>query len=92
LDYHVGVLIFRKLPDCLHDMVRLMEYRGIMYAIRARPGRDEWTWTIYANDGRARSSQFTGTRDEAIAAACRKIDSWLAEQTRNVKNSKSEML
>jgi len=82
------VLIFHQQPNGAHGFVRPMEYRGVMYAVRARPGRDEWTWTIYPNDGRARSSQFTGTRDEAIATACRKIDFWLTEQTRNLKNSK----
>jgi hypothetical protein len=57
-----------------------MEYRGIMYAVRARPGLDQWTWTVYPNDGNARASQFIGTRQEAIAAVHRKIDLWLADQ------------
>jgi hypothetical protein len=56
-----------------------MEYRGMMYAVRARPGRDEWTWTIYPIDGPAQSGQFTGTRDEAIAVACRRIDNRLTQ-------------
>src|ERR1700732_1098346 len=30
-----------------------MEYRGIDYAVRARPGRNEWLWTISPKQGRA---------------------------------------
>ena len=56
-----------------------MEYRGIEFAIRARPGRDEWTWTIYPKGGRAISHEFAGLRDEAISAARQKIDRWLTE-------------
>jgi hypothetical protein len=65
-----------------------MEHRGIIYAIRARPGRDEWTLTIYPNDGPARASQFTGTREEATATVRRRIDSLLTvQETRKAKGS-----
>jgi hypothetical protein len=56
-----------------------MEYRDIEYAVRARLGRDQWVWTIYPKDARASTNQFIGTRDGAIAAACRRIDRLLAE-------------
>jgi len=48
-----------------------MEYRGIDFAVRARPGRNEWLWTISPKQGPAITGQFSGTRDEALAAARR---------------------
>jgi len=60
---------------------RPMEYRGIEYAVRARLGRNEWPWTIFPKNDRAITGQFTGTRDEAIAAARRAIARWLERQT-----------
>jgi hypothetical protein len=60
----------------------------MMYAIRARPGQDEWTWTIYPNDGPAQSGQFSGTRDEVIVRACRRIDNRLDQPPKNLKGSK----
>ena len=56
-----------------------MEYRGIEFAIRARPGRDEWIWTIYPKDARDISCEFNGSRDEAIFVARQRIDRWLKE-------------
>jgi hypothetical protein len=53
-----------------------MKYRRIEFAVRARPGRDGWTWTIYPKYARDFSREFTGSREEAIRAACRKIDRW----------------
>ena len=53
-----------------------MEYRDIEYAVRARPGRNRWTWTIYP-DGKSVKGNIEGNRLMAIAAACRAIDSWL---------------
>jgi hypothetical protein len=43
-----------------------MEYRGVEYAVRARPGRDEWLWTIYPTGAPAFGRQLTGTRDRAV--------------------------
>ena len=85
-------LIFHQRRNGVHGIMRTMEYRGVMYDIRARPGRDEWTWTIYPNDGRARSNQFTGTRDEAIATACWKIDFWLTEQNKRAASKNQSKL
>jgi hypothetical protein len=70
---------------------RPMEYRGIEYAVRARPGRNEWLWTISPKNDRAITGQFTGTRDEAIAAARRAIARWLERQTQaaGARNARS---
>ena len=62
-----------------------MTYDGINFEIRAGLGRNEWTITVHfpdASDALARSSvvEVTGTRDEAIAAAHKRIDSWLRRQ------------
>jgi hypothetical protein len=64
-----------------------MTHEGIEFVIRAGLGRDQWTVLIYfpdASDALARSSvvRFTGTRDEARAVACRRIDNWLKKQQR----------
>ena len=64
-----------------------MEYRGIDYAVRARLGRNEWLWTISPKQGRAITGQFTGTRDEAVAAARRAIARLLERQTHAAKNT-----
>jgi hypothetical protein len=66
---------------------RSMEYRGIDYAVRARPGRDEWLWTISTKHGRVITGQFTGTRVEAIAAARRAIARLLERQTQAAQNT-----
>jgi hypothetical protein len=65
-----------------------MKYKRIEFAVRARPGRDEWTWTIYQKDGRDFSREFTGSREEAICAARQKIDRWLTQhRTQDAKPS-----
>jgi hypothetical protein len=49
--------------------------------IRARPGRDQWILAIsYPQNAKTTEIQFSGTRDEAITAVCRKIDGWLKKQ------------
>jgi hypothetical protein len=54
-----------------------MEYREIQCTIRARPGRNEWSWTIYPKNAPALKGETKGTKQLAIAAACRAIDRWL---------------
>ena len=48
-----------------------MNYEGIDYVVRARPGRDQWVLLIYFSDN-ATVVKFNGTRDEASAAARRR--------------------
>ena len=55
-----------------------MTYEGIEFVIRAGLGRNEWTVTIHfpdASESLARSSvvKVTGTRDEAIVTAQKRI-------------------
>jgi hypothetical protein len=66
-----------------------MQHRSIEYAVRARPGRNEWLWTISPKQGSASTGQFTGTRDEAIAAARRAIVRLLERQTQAGQNTNS---
>ena len=66
---------------------RPMEYRGIEYAVRARPGRNEWLWTISSKEGRAITGLFTSTRDKAVAAARRAIARLLERQTQAAQKS-----
>jgi hypothetical protein len=62
-----------------------MTYEGISFEIRAGLGRNEWTLAIYfpgASKAVARSSvvKVTGTRDEVIVLARRRIDGRLKRQ------------
>lgn len=55
-----------------------MKHKNIEYAVRARPGRDEWIWTLYPKNAPIVNRVFKGTRDEAVIAARLGIDRWLA--------------
>jgi hypothetical protein len=44
-----------------------MHYEGVEYVVRASLGRNEW-------------AKFSGSRDEAGAAARRRIDNWIKRQ------------
>jgi hypothetical protein len=57
-----------------------MNYEGIDYVIRASLGRDQWTLLIYFSDTNTTVVKFNGTRDEAGAAARRRIDNWVKRQ------------
>ena len=64
-----------------------MTYEGIEFAIRVGLGRNEWAVTIEfpdASEPLARSSvvKVTGTRDQAIATAHKRIEGWLTRQQR----------
>jgi hypothetical protein len=64
----------------MHAIRPLMEYKGIEYAVRARPGPHQWVWTILPKGVAAFMSQFVGTKEGASADACRAIDRWLERQ------------
>src|SRR5258708_3243942 len=69
------------LPCSRRLIVCAMNYKGIEYVVRARPGRDQWTFVIsYPPSANPTEVRFSGSRDEAIAAACRRIDGWLKRQ------------
>jgi len=72
------------------DSRRAMTYEGIEFVIRAGLGRNEWTVTIHfpdASESLARSSvvKVTGTRDEAILTAQKRIEGWLTRQQRKAR-------
>jgi hypothetical protein len=48
----------------------------------ARPGRNEWLWTIAAPDGRPITGEFSGRRNEAILAAQQAIERWFERHHR----------
>jgi hypothetical protein len=54
-----------------------MEYMGIEFAVRARLGRNNWALTILPKNRGPIRLDFIGTRDQAIAAAHRRINRWL---------------
>jgi len=54
-----------------------MEHRGIKYTILARPGRDEWTWTIYLDNGETKQGTYSGARSTAEKRVERAISDWL---------------
>ena len=59
-----------------------MEHKGIRYLILARPGRDEWTWTVHLNDGTTKQGNVSGQRWTAEERALRAIDNWLRARRR----------
>jgi hypothetical protein len=49
-------------------IVFAMNYKDIEYVVRARPGRDQWTFVIsYPRSVNPTEVHFSGSRDEAIA-------------------------
>ena len=52
---------------------------GIEFAVRARLGRDNWALTILPKNRGPITLNFFGTRDQAIAAAHRRIGRWHAD-------------
>jgi hypothetical protein len=68
-----------------------MTYEGISFEIRAGLGRNEWTLLIAYPD-RAEPSvlQASGSRDDAIATAHKRIDSWLMRQRRKALVNSSQ--
>ena len=62
-----------------------MNYEQIEYQARASLGRNEWVILVYYPDSADRkptTAKFTGTKEEAMGAARRKIDNWLKQQKR----------
>jgi hypothetical protein len=58
-----------------------VEYLGIEFAVRARPGRNNWALTILPKNRDPVAFDFIGTCDEAIAAAQRSITRWLTNNS-----------
>jgi hypothetical protein len=59
-----------------------MEHKGIQYALQHRPGLEQWTWTIYLNDGQTKRGEVRGTRTTAEERAKRAITEWLQSKAR----------
>jgi hypothetical protein len=58
-----------------------MNHKGVDFLILARPGRDQWTVQVsYPGSTKPTAATFEGSRVEAIAVACAKIDGWLKRQ------------
>ena len=58
-----------------------MTYEGISFEIRTGLGRNEWTLLIaYPDRAEHFVTQINGSRDDAIAAAHKRIDTWLRKQ------------
>ena len=54
-----------------------MQHKGIKYTILARPGRYEWTWTVYLDGNKTKHGNVSGTRLDAEERAKRVINDWL---------------
>jgi len=62
-----------------------MHYEGVEYVVRASLGRDEWALLIYFPkdpDSSPTVVKFSGSREQAAAAARRRIDNWIKRQQR----------
>jgi hypothetical protein len=60
-----------------------MIYEGIEYIVRASLGRNQWAVMIYYPDNADENAtlfNYDGSKDEAAAAARRRIDNWLQRQ------------
>jgi hypothetical protein len=58
-----------------------MTHEGISFEIRAGLGRNEWTLLIaYPDRADSFVTQANGSRDDAIAAAYRRIGAWIRRQ------------
>jgi hypothetical protein len=55
----------------MHAIRPLMEYKGIEYAVRARPGPHQWVWTILPKGVAAFMSHFVGTKEGSLAGAAK---------------------
>jgi hypothetical protein len=69
-----------------------MEYRGVEFTIRARPGRNQWTYTILPQDDAPIAAAFTGTREGAMARAHISIDRFLAKRRLQEKKLQADRL
>jgi hypothetical protein len=66
-----------------------MEHKGIEYTVRARPGANQWLWTILPKDRAPIASAFEGSRRDATADACRAIDRWLERHARTIDEART---
>jgi hypothetical protein len=53
-----------------------MQHKGIEYSVQARPGPNQWTWTIHLGGGRTRRGEMQGTRAMAEERAIRAVNEW----------------
>jgi len=60
-----------------------MKYKGIEYEIRARPGANEWSWTIFPAPSMSLSGETRGSKRLAEIAAEKAIERWLKRQQKN---------
>jgi len=67
-----------------------MQYKGIEYTIQARPGSDEWTWTIHLDGGRTKRGEIRGTRAVAEERAIRAITAWLRNSDARNRRAESD--
>ena len=72
-----------------------MTYAGIEYAIRAGVGRNEWVLLISFPDnagGNARVLHHSGSRNDALAEAKKRIDNWLKRLEKKKRAAASSRL
>jgi hypothetical protein len=69
-----------------------MEYRGIRYEIRARPGKNEWAWTVYAGGKIAHTGEITGTR-RRVELTCQLVIDRMLQKSRSAdpENDESDL-
>jgi hypothetical protein len=69
-----------------------MRHKGVEFTIRARPGRNQWTYTILPQGDAPIIAAFTGAREDAIARAHISIDRFLAKRRLQEKKLQADSL
>lgn len=64
-----------------------MQYRGVRYEIRARIGKNNWSWTIYPAGESTQAGEIKGPRRRAVVACQLAIDRLLQKKGRLPKSN-----
>jgi hypothetical protein len=68
---------------------KVMEHRGIRYAVRIGIAREQWRVAIYPRrNGLPKEKTVLGTHKDAEATARAMINSWLRQQRSALRNAK----
>jgi hypothetical protein len=64
-----------------------MRHRGVEYTIKARPGPNQWTWTVHLPGGATKRGEIAGLRATAEEKAICVITEWLRSSSASTRRS-----